>query len=276
MNIKGFFSNWIVRNLLLAALFVLAFVLVANVFLALVTRHGKEIAVPDFTSLTVQEASAVAASSGVEVVVVDSMYIRRMKPGVVYRQMPEAGEHVKEGRKIRLSINTLRPKQVPMPSLVGIPMRQAKAELQRNGLRLGRLIYVRDLATNNVISQQRFGREIEPGREIPSGTAVDLVLGLSQQDEKTFVPDLVGKQYQNAVDIVQESSLNPGRLHFDASVRDYADSMSAFVYTQNPEAYVRLADPVSMRDTLVANSLRRGSTVDLYLTIDVSKLPEKE
>ena len=52
--------------------------------------------------------------------------------------------------------------------------------------------------------------------------------------------------------------------------------MSAFVYTQNPEAYVRLADPVTMRDTLVANSLRRGSTVDLYLTIDVSKLPEKE
>ena len=78
------------------------------------------------------------------------------------------------------------------------------------------------------------------------------------------------------MDIVQESSLNPGRLHFDASVRDYADSMSAFVYTQNPEAYVRLADPVTMRDTLVANSLRRGSTVDLYLTIDVSKLPEKE
>lgn len=276
MNVKGFFSNWIVRNLLLAVLFVLAFVLLANVLLAVMTRHGKEIIVPDFSNMTVQEASAVAASSGVEVVVSDSMYIRRMRPGAVYRQIPEAGEHVKEGRKIRLSVNTIRPKQVPMPSLVGIPLRQAKAELQRNGLKLGRLTYVRDLATNNVISQQRFGREIEPGREIPSGTAVDLVLGLSPADEKTFVPDLAGQPYQKAVDMLQEGSLNIGRLHFDASVRDYADSMSAFVYIQEPEAYIPLVDPETMKDTLVANSLRRGSSVDLYLTIDVSKLPEKE
>ena len=42
MNIKGFFSNWIVRNLLLAALAVLLFVLAANLFLSLVTQHGKE------------------------------------------------------------------------------------------------------------------------------------------------------------------------------------------------------------------------------------------
>ena len=63
MNIKGFFSNWIVRNLLLAALAVLLFVLVANLFLSLVTQHGKEIIVPDFTNLTVQEASRVAAES---------------------------------------------------------------------------------------------------------------------------------------------------------------------------------------------------------------------
>ena len=39
MNIKGFFSNWIVRNLLLAALAVLLFVLAANLFLSLVTLH---------------------------------------------------------------------------------------------------------------------------------------------------------------------------------------------------------------------------------------------
>ena len=91
MNIKGFFSNWIVRNLLLAALAVLLFVLAANLFLSLVTQHGKEIIVPDFTNLTVQEASRVAASSGVEVVVIDSMYIKRLKPGAVYMQTPKAG-----------------------------------------------------------------------------------------------------------------------------------------------------------------------------------------
>lgn len=275
MSIKKFFTNWIVRNLLLAVIFVALFVLAANVLLGVITQHGKEIIVPDFTNLTVQEASRVASAAGVELAVSDSMYIRRMKPGAVYSQSPEAGEHVKEGRKIRLSINTLRPKQVPMPSLVGFSLRQAKAELQRNGLRLGKLIYVRDLATNNVISQQRFGREIAPGRELPSGSSVDLVLGLSATDEKTFVPDLVGQQYQRAVDVLQESSLNVGRLVFDASVKDYADSTAAVVYSQEPGAYVPFVEPVTMRDTLVANSLRRGSSVTLYLTVDRTRIPEK-
>lgn len=272
MSIKTFFSNWIVRNVLLAAAFVLVFALLASVLLSVMTRHGKEIVVPDFTNMTVQEAARVASSAGVSVVVSDSMYIRRMKPGTVYKQIPDAGEHVKEGRKIRLSINTLRPKQVQMPSLVGFSLRQAKAELQRNGLRLGRLIYVRDLATNNVIAQQRFGREIAPGRNIPSGTAVDLVLGLSSSDERTFVPDLSGLQYQRAVDAVQENSLNVGRLVFDSSVENYADSMSAFVYSQSPEAYVPYVDPETMLDTLVANSVRRGTEVSLHLTVDRNKL----
>lgn len=276
MNIKTFFSNWIVKNVLLAVAFVLVFALLANVLLSVMTRHGKEIAVPDFTNMTVQEAARVASSAGVKVVVSDSMYIRRMKPGTVYKQIPDAGEHVKEGRKIRLSINTLRPKQVPMPSLVGFSLRQAKAELQRNGLKLGRLIYVRDLATNNVISQQRFGREIAPGRNISSGTAVDLVLGLSITDERTFVPDLTGQQYQKAIDAVQENSLNVGRLLFDSSVKDYADSVSAFVYAQSPKARVSTFDPVAMKDTLVANSVRRGTEVTLHFTVDRNKLPEKK
>lgn len=275
MNLKTFFTNWIVRNVLLAVAFVLVFALLANLLLSVMTKHGKEIAVPDFTNMTVQEAARVASAAGVQVAVSDSMYISRLKPGAVYKQIPDAGEHVKEGRKIRLSINTLRPKQVPMPSLVGFSLRQAKAELQRNGLRLGRLIYVRDLATNNVISQQRFGRQIAPGREIPSGTSVDLVLGLSSSDEMTYVPDLRGQQYQRAIDLAQESSLNVGRLVFDSSVKDYADSVSAFVYAQSPEAYAPYVSPSTMKDTLVANSVRRGTEVTLHFTVDKNRLPEK-
>lgn len=275
MNLKTFFTNWIVRNVLLAVAFVLVFALLANLLLSVMTRHGKEIAVPDFTNMTVQEAARVASAAGIQVAVSDSMYISRLKPGAVYKQIPDAGEHVKEGRKIRLSVNTLRPKQVPMPSLVGFSLRQAKAELQRNGLRLGRLIYVRDLATNNVISQQRFGRQIAPGREIPSGTSVDLVLGLSSSDEMTYVPDLRGQQYQRAIDLAQESSLNVGRLVFDSSVKDYADSVSAFVYAQSPEAYVPYVSPATMKDTLVANSVRRGTEVTLHFTVDKNRLPEK-
>lgn len=255
MSIKSFFSNWIVRNLLLAVVFVLAFVLAANILLSVLTRHGKEIEVPDFTSMTVAEAARVASASGIEVRVSDSMYIRRFRPGAVYSQNPTAGSKVKHGRKIRLTVNTMQPVKVKMPSLIGYSLRQAKAELQRNGLVLGRLIYVRDIATNSVISQQRFGREIAPGTEIFSGSTVNLVLGLSESDQMTFVPDLTGRQYRQAIDLLQESSLNTGRIIFDSSVRDYADSLSAVVYSQVPSGgTVRRGTEVSLR-----LGLNRGS-----------------
>lgn len=78
---KGFFGNWIVRNLLVA---VLLFVLLGAgtvVFLKVVTKHNQSITVPDFTGLTVAEAAALAEESGMRIEVTDSVYVRRMERG---------------------------------------------------------------------------------------------------------------------------------------------------------------------------------------------------
>ena len=44
-------GNWIVRNLLLGALFVILVIVAASIFLSIRTRHGKEISVPDLSGL---------------------------------------------------------------------------------------------------------------------------------------------------------------------------------------------------------------------------------
>ncbi|MBO7575163.1 MAG: PASTA domain-containing protein [Bacteroidales bacterium] len=258
MTIKQIWDNWIVRNLILAVAAVLVFVTLVSIFLSLGTQHGKEIEVPDFTNLTWSEARKVASDRGVRVILADSVYVKRLKPGVVYLQTPEAGVHVKRGRRIRLTTNTLVPKEVEMPSLVGYSMRQAKAELARHGLTLGRLIYTRDIATNSVLRQQRGGIDIKPGTVLASGTTINLVLGLNPSDNMTYVPKLVGKQYLPAVDQTLESSLNVGKLHFDETVKTYADSVSAFVYQQRPTA---------------SEKVRMGTEVTLSLTTDTNKLP---
>ncbi|MCR4859570.1 MAG: PASTA domain-containing protein [Bacteroidales bacterium] len=257
MDIKGFFSNWIVRNVLLAIAFVAGFVLLSSVFLSLITQHGREITVPDFTNMTYDEARKAASSAGVRILVTDSVYVKRLKPGAVYLQTPKSGERVKRGRRIRLTTNTTVPKEVVMPALVGYSMRQAKAELIRSGLVLGRLIYVRDIATNNVLRQQRGGVDIKAGTRLASGTTINLVVGLSPNDNMTYSPKLVGKQYLHAVDLTQESSLNVGKLHFDETVKTYADSVSAVVYQQRPAG---------------SQKVRMGSEMTFSLTTDLSKL----
>ena len=71
---KGFFKNWVVRNLLIAAAIVVALIAGAMIFLNLVTQHGKELSVPDFSNLSVAEAEALASDSGMRVEVTDSVW----------------------------------------------------------------------------------------------------------------------------------------------------------------------------------------------------------
>lgn len=260
---KGFFRHWIVRNLLIALGIVVVLVVGAMIFLNVVTQHNKEISVPDFSNMTLSEAEFAASQAGVRLEVTDSVFVKRMKRGAVYRQNPPAGSKVKEGRRIVLTINAVNAKKVTMPDLVGLSMRQAKAELLSRGLVLNRLIYVQDLATNNVLRQLRGNREIEPGSMVESESAIDLVVGLNSLDNVTYVPDVSGLKKLSAVEAIHDHSLNVKTLKFDNTVKDYDDSLNAMVYRQEPAA----------SDSIKVNM---GDEVVLYLTVDQARIPVKE
>ena len=251
---------WILRNLAGAALFFVALAVVANILLGIFTHHGKVITVPDMVGLSVREADRLADSTGVRIDVVDSIYVRGMAKGSVYKQNPAAGADVKKGRRIMLTINATVPKKVTMPNLVGYSMRQAKAELSSRGLNLGKLIYVDDIATNNVLKQQQNGRDVRPGSSVESGSEIDLVVGLNGMDNRTYIPNVRGMKYVRAVDVIHENSCNISSLIFDESVRNYNDSINSVVYRQSPGA--------SSAPSLM------GSSVSLYLTVDPERIPK--
>ena len=258
-NKKCLTDNIYIKNILGIFIALLALIISSSIFLKVITHHGNKIEVPDFTNMTMSEAKYNAGINNIKVVVIDSVYVRRMKKGAVYSQNPKPGSTVKKGRRIRLTINSITPKKIIMPNLVGVSMRQAHAELLSRGLNLGQLIYVNDIATNNVIRQLYNNKEIKPGMYINSGSNIDLVVGLNNFDNTTNVPDVIGMKYMRAVSAVHDYSLNVSRLVFDSSVRNYADSLDAVVYKQGP---VASEIPVIM-----------GSDVSLYLTVDAAKIP---
>ena len=255
-----FLSNWIVRNLLLAVLAVTALLVLVNIALSFVTQHNKEITVPDFTNMTYEEARYNAERAGLRAEIGDSVYVRRMKKGAVFTQYPKGGSRVKKGRTVQLTTNAKTAKEVTMPLLVGYSMRQAKAELASRGLNLGRLIYVNDIATNNVLKQLYNSREIQAGTMIESGSAIDLMVGLNYEDSRTYAPDTKGLKYLRAVDAVHDNSLNIGKLNFDRDIKTYNDSLNAVVYKQSP--------------TPAGGPLTMGAAVSLWLTISEDKLSE--
>ena len=250
-------GGWIVRNLILGLLFVLLLTVAVSVFLSVRTRHGKEVTVPDMTNMSVRDASSTASAAGLRVQVSDSVYMKRVARGAVVSQLPAPGSSVKPGRKISLTINSQVPKKVTMPNLIHISLRQAKAELTSKGLVLGRLNYVSDIATNNVLRQLMRGSDIAPGKEVYSGSVIDLVIGLNGADAMTYIPNLQGYKYLAAVDALHDHSLNVSALVFDKTVRSYSDSLAATVYSQRPAS---TGYPTVM-----------GTGVTLYLSLDADK-----
>ena len=250
-------GNWIVKNLLWAFIFFAALLIAATVFLNVVTHHGQTIEVPDLTSMSVDQARREASRKNLRVEVIDSIFVRRMEKGAVYSQNPKAGTQVKRGRRIMLTINAMNAKKISMPNLVGYSMRQAKAELNSRGLALGKLIYVNDIATNNVLRQFYRNREIRPGRMIETGSEIDLQVGLNPSDNVTYVPNVKGMKYLRAVDAIHDNSLNIGRIVFDKTVKNYTDSLNATVYKQTPAAS--------------KSPLLMGSDVTIHLSLDIKE-----
>ena len=257
------FKYSLTKNILLIIGILVVGYVIINLFLRIITRHNQELTVPDMTGMNLAEASAVAAEADLRLEVTDSVYIRGMERGAIARQNPEPGGKVKKNRRILLVINSVIPRQSTMPSLTGFSLRQARTELASNGLNIGKLIYVNDMATDNVLAQQYMGEDIEPGTRLNSGTAIDLVLGLNPADSATFIPYIIGYRYQMATELLHDNSLNIYRCEFDTTVTDYADSLEAYVYGQYPPA----SDSISVR---------RGTSVTLYLSKDVTRIPVPE
>ncbi|MDP3453565.1 MAG: PASTA domain-containing protein [Bacteroidales bacterium] len=252
-------SNWIIRNLIFAALAVFLILLCTILFLKFITRHNKELKVPDFSGMTVEAATSIAKRESLRLEITDSVFLPRMGRGEIFRQNPAAGSFVKKNRRVLLTINSIQPKKVNMPSVTGFSLRQAKAELSARQLTVGRLIYIEDMATNNVLSQKYKGVYIPAGTPVESESEIDLELGLSPANNMTSIPAVTGFSLTTAKDIIIDNSLNVGRLVFDESVKSYSDTITSFVIRQIPEPTLNLSHIL-------------GSRVDLVLSIDKSKI----
>ncbi|MCK9305374.1 MAG: PASTA domain-containing protein [Bacteroidales bacterium] len=253
-------KNWFLRLLIKGAVVVVLLLIITHIFLSLITRHNRELAVPDFAGMTVTDAGVKAADESIRIEITDSIFIPGMQRGIVLRQNPAAGNMVKKNRRVLLTINTISPKMVNMPSVTGYSLRQAKAELAAKGLNIGYLFYVPDMATNNVLSQKFKGSHIPAGTPVESGSSIDLEVG-NNGETNAFIPDLTGMPLNIARDILTDNSLNIGRIHYDNTIKTYSDSVSGFVYRQNPQPSAEAWYPLGTRIELYLRAQREKSPV---------------
>lgn len=248
-------GKWLLKQIIYAVAAAFLTVLVILFIFRIITRHGKEIVVPNVVGMTMQEAKKVARDHHVRIKISDSTYVPKMQKGVIYRQNPAPGSNVKKGRRVIVIVNSIIPKLSKVPNVVGQPLRQAQGNLNSAKFRVGKLIYTPDIATNNVIAQLYKGKPITPGTEIPSESEIDLEVGLGASGTLTRIPNLKGLSYYDVKNELVNYCLNLNKMVFDSSVRTYADTVNSFVYKQFP-APNKTA------------SYKLGAGVTLYLTTD--------
>ena len=260
--IKYLLSKDFWRQIKIALAIFFGIIFLVNISLWIITRHGSSRAVPDFKGLSLTDANELADDFNMRIAIMDSVYNQDLKPGSVVEQEPKPGVKVKKNRRIFLVLNAMNPEKVNMPNVVGVSMRQAQAILESNGLAIGHIKYVPDIATNNVLKQRINGNDIKPGIEINKGTHIDLTLGKSG-GESTQIPLLTGLTRRQAEKIISQAYLNLGAVLYDKSVETAADSLNAVVFKQKPDSDDK-------------SSISLGSIVDIWLSVKKDETQQTE
>ena len=246
---------WI--NLLIAGLLLFLIIKFTMHSLNAYTHHGESITVPDLQGQNVDTLGEKLKAQLLDFLVIDSSFLPGKPAGIVLDQDPDAGQSVKEGRKIYLTVTRDIPPPVPMPNLVDMKLDIAKEKLQKAGLRVGSIQYRPGLGKNLVLYQLYRDKEVAVGMKIPKGSKIDLVLTDGIGETKVDVPNLIGRTFTEAKWTVTLLKLNLGYVQWDKTVKD---SSAAVIYKQVPDF-----DPSDPQ------KLNFGETVDVYLT---QKLPD--
>ncbi len=222
--------------------------------LDIITHHGKTMKIPTVVGQSIDQARKTLESQGFEIIIQDSIYNDTIPPLQVIKQFPDADNLVKVNRTVYLTINRSVAPEIDMPNLLSMTFRNAEMVLRRYGLKLGDTVFKPDFARNSVLDQQYKGQSIKPGTKIQQGSEITLVLGNGVGIE-FIVPDLFGMTYRDARATISESGLIVGSVVPDA---DVTDTMSAFVYRQNPDRYDYEKQ---------VNHIRQGQIIDIWISV---------
>ncbi len=224
---------------------ILSALLFNNVILPLYVNWNDEIRVPSLTHTNLVQADQILKERKLEWTIKDTIFRRDIPSGFIMDQHPEAGQMVKENRKIQLTVS-LPPAKLEMPDLIAITERQATIALDRLGLILGEVLTdSSDLYQKTVVMDQ----SIASGLPVAPGDSITLTVSLGKRNLKKTMPELLNKGLNEAKKVLEKNGFTLGQVK----------------YTQNSEL---------LPNTVVSQSVtsgkifprERGVTVDLLIT----------
>ena len=170
------------KQVAIAIVAALLFVFALQWWFGFTTNHDQKIEVPDLHKMELSDVAKKLQELDLSFVVIDSARFNPDYPNKsVIEQEPEAGDFVKEKRKIYVTVNPSKYNDVVLPDLNGRTKRQAETHLLSIGFRIGEFSYVRDIGKDVVRGMRYNGKRLKAGEKLPKNSVIDLVLGDGKQ-----------------------------------------------------------------------------------------------
>lgn len=237
---------------IIVALILVFFLVFFFVYLPFTTNHGQSVTVPDVQKMDVRKIGRFLDERDLNYEVSDCTFVTNLPPLAVISQYPKPGSKVKEGRKIYVTVVMQTVPVIKMPKVTDMSHKSAELLLKSNGLLLGALRYVPDLAHGSVLKQFYNGQEIEPGQDVPKGSRIDLEVGNGLGNTTFPAPSLIGMPEDEAEFQIIGAGLKVGqRLVAQAEEGQEPGT----VVKQNPAA---------------GSSIRVGEEIDIWVTDSVA------
>jgi beta-lactam-binding protein with PASTA domain len=146
--------------------------------LSYTTNHNQKIEVPDLSKLSLLKMKSVLEESDLSYKILDTAnYNPKYPPLTVIEQNPEAGDFVKEDRKIYITLNPSGYQEITIPNLFGKTKRQVTTHLRSLGFKIGTFSYIPDRGRNVVRGLSFKGKKLVAGDKVPKTSKINLILG---------------------------------------------------------------------------------------------------
>ncbi len=203
------------------------------------TNHGDKVEVPNLIGKNQNTLKSFLASSDLEFEVLDSIYEPTKIEGTILEQDPsptsETDVFVKKGRTIKVRVSK-RTQLVEMPKLVDKSQRFAENILRNRKFRY-RIEYKPSREAHGAVLEQLYrGKAIAPGKKIPIGSTIKLIVGRNEEGIPLELPNLYGLTMEEARDRVN-GMLNMEFLPICPDCSTKSDSLLARVQSQSPEYF---------------------------------------
>jgi serine/threonine-protein kinase len=175
--------------------------------------HNTLVKVPSVVGLSFGDAKKVLDDADLEGVQGDIRYDVSKPLGTVLDQNPSAQQMVKDGRRIYLVVSGGE-QLYDVPNLVGRTVRESKFILAQRNLELQEV-------GNKPSAQYPAGiimAQIETvGAKVKKGTRIGVVVSAGVEAGDLKVPDLIGKNVEEAKKLILQNKLSIGKINFQPS-----------------------------------------------------------